>query len=63
VKRVATAGPEEPLLAKETAIFSALMYKNNNQHRRTLSFKHLRQVCNPLSHLSMAHQLLLCISP
>lgn len=44
VKRVATAGSEEPLLAKETAIFSALMYKNNSQHRRTLSFQHLRQV-------------------
>lgn len=41
---MATAGPEEPLLAKETALLSAVMYKNNSQHRRTLSFQHLRQV-------------------
>jgi hypothetical protein len=50
VKRMATAGPEMPLLVKETELLSALMYKNNSQHRRTHSFQHLRQVKKTLLH-------------
>ena len=44
--KVAATGPEISLLAKEFAIFNALIYKSKSQHRRTLSFKRLYEV-NP----------------
>ena len=41
---IAPIGAEALLLSKELAVFSVLIYKHGNQHRRTLSFRRLQEV-------------------
>ena len=40
---------EQETLGRETALLSRLLRKNVNQHRRTLSFMRLLEVCSPTS--------------
>lgn len=42
--KIAPYGPEASLLTKELAVFSVLIYKQTNQHRRTLSFRRIQEV-------------------